>query len=179
MSDGGAGHYAQTIRVIKKRTPKVTLETLVPDFLGQKDSIKTLLDSGPEVFAQNLETVERLTEKVRDPRASYEQTLKVLNYSKKYKPSVLTKTSLILGLGESHDEIYETMKDIRAHDVDILTIGQYLRPTTNHLPIEKWYSPEEFIFLKEKAMSLGFLQVASGPMVRSSYRADKVADLIK
>lgn len=179
LSDGGAGHYAQTIRAIKKKTPKVTLETLVPDFLGQKDSIKTLLDSGPEVFAQNLETVERLTKKVRDPRAGYEQTLRVLNYSKKYKPSVLTKTSLILGLGESYDEIYETMKDIRAHGVDILTIGQYLRPTINHLPIEKWYSPEEFILLKEKAMSLGFLQVASGPMVRSSYRADKVADLMK
>jgi len=179
LSDGGAGHYAETVRAIKEKTPKVTVEALVPDFLGQKDSIEILLNSGPQVFAQNVETVERLTKKVRDPRAGYEQTLRVLNYSKKYKPSVFTKTSLMLGLGESYDEIHKTMKDLRAQGVDILTIGQYLRPTLNHLPVEKWYSPEEFIFLKEKAITLGFLEVASGPMVRSSYRADKVADLIK
>ena len=179
LTDGGADHYAETIRAIKEKTPKVIVEALVPDFLGKEKSIETLLDSGLQVFAQNVETVYRLTKKVRDPRAGYEQTLKVLSYSKKYKPSVLTKTSLMLGLGETHDEIYETMRDIRAQEVEILTLGQYLRPTLNHLPVEKWYSPEEFIFLKEKAISLGFLEVASGPMVRSSYRADRTSDLIK
>lgn len=179
LIDGGADHYAKTVRAIKEKTPKVTVESLTPDFLGQEVCIETLLDSGLQVFAQNLETVDRLTKKVRDPRAGYEQTLRVLGYAKQYKPSVFTKTSLMLGLGETHDEIYKTMKDIRAQGVDILTLGQYLRPTLNHLPVEKWYSPEEFIFLKEKAISLGFLQVASGPMVRSSYRADRIADLIK
>lgn len=179
LRDGGASQYAETVKAIKAKVPKVTVEALVPDFLGQEDSIALLLDSGLEVFAQNLETVDRLTKKVRDPRAGYEQTLEVLGFSKLYKPSVLTKTSLMLGLGETHHEIYQTMKDIRAQEVDILTLGQYLRPTLNHLPIEKWYSPEEFIFLKEKAISLGFLEVASGPMVRSSYRADRVIDLIK
>ena len=179
LVDGGADHYAETVRAIKENTPKVIVEALVPDFLGHKKSIETLLNSGLQVFAQNVETVYRLTKKVRDPRAGYEQTLKVLSYSKQYKPSVITKTSLMLGLGETHDEIYETMKDIRAQEVDILTLGQYLRPTLNHLPVEKWYSPEEFIFLKEKAIDLGFLEVASGPMVRSSYRADRIVDLIK
>ncbi len=179
LIDGGAFHYAQTISAIKEKTPKVTIEALVPDFLGQKNSIEILLNSGLEVLAQNVETVERLTSKVRDPRAGYKQTLEVLSYSKQYKPSVLTKTSLMLGLGETYDEIYRTMRDIRDQSVDILTLGQYLRPTVNHLPVAKWYSPEEFSFLKEKAVSLGFLEVASGPMVRSSYRADRIANLIK
>ena len=149
------------------------------DFLGQKNSIELLLDSGLEVFAQNLETVDRLTSEVRDSRAGYRQTLEVLSYSKQYKPSVITKTSLMLGLGETHDEVYKTMKDIRSQDVDILTLGQYMRPTINHLPVKKWYTPEEFYFLKENAISLGFLDVASGPLVRSSYRADRIASLIK
>ena len=179
LADGGAFHYAKTVRAIKKKTPEVTVEALVPDFLGQKQSIEILLDSGLEVFAQNVETVDRLTKEVRDPRASYLQTLGVLSYSKKYKPSILTKTSLMLGLGETYDEIYRAMQDIRDQGVDILTLGQYLRPTINHLPVAKWYSPEEFSFLKEKAISLGFLEVASGPMVRSSYRADRIANLIK
>lgn len=179
LADGGAFHYAKTVRAIKKKTPEVTVEALVPDFLGQKQSIEILLDSGLEVFAQNLETVDRLTSEVRDSRAGYKQTLEVLSYSKQYKPSVITKTSLMLGLGETHDEVYKTMKDIRSQDVDILTLGQYMRPTINHLPVKKWYTPEEFYFLKEKAISLGFLDVASGPLVRSSYRADRIASLIK
>jgi len=179
LLDGGAEHYAKTVKAIKEKTPEVTVEALAPDFLGQKNSIKLLLDSGLEVFAQNLETVDRLTRKVRDPRAGYRQTLEVLSYSKQHKPSVLTKTSLMLGLGETHDEIYKTMKDIRRQDVDILTLGQYMRPTINHLPVNKWYTPEEFSFLKEKAINLGFLDVASGPLVRSSYRADRIANLIK
>ena len=152
---------------------------VTPDFLGLKNSIELLVDSGLEVFAQNLETVDRLTSEVRDSRAGYRQTLEVLSYSKQYKPSVITKTSLMLGLGETHDEVYKTMKDIRSQDVDVLTLGQYMRPTINHLPVKKWYTPEEFYFLKEKAISLGFLDVASGPLVRSSYRADRIASLIK
>ena len=179
LLDGGAGHYAKTVKAIKKKTPEVIIEALAPDFLGQKESIELLLDSGLEVFAQNVETVNRLTNKVRDPRAGYRQTLKILSYSKEYQPTVLTKTSLMLGLGETHNEVYKTMKDIRARGVDILTLGQYMRPTANHLPINKWYTPEEFAFLKEKALNLGFLDVASGPMVRSSYRADRIASLIK
>ena len=179
LPDGGAGHYAKTVKAIKKKTPEVIIEALAPDFLGQKESIELLLDSGLEVFAQNVETVNRLTNKVRDPRAGYRQTLKILSYSKEYQPTVLTKTSLMLGLGETHNEVYKTMKDIRARGVDILTLGQYMRPTANHLPINKWYTPEEFAFLKEKALNLGFLDVASGPMVRSSYRADRIASLIK
>jgi len=179
LTDGGADHYAKTVKAIKEMTPEVTVEALAPDFLGLKNSIELLLDSGLEVFAQNLETVDRLTRKVRDPRAGYRQTLEVLSYSKQYKPSVITKTSLMLGLGETHDEVYKTMKDIRSQDVDILTLGQYMRPTINHLPVKKWYTPEEFYFLKEKAISLGFLDVASGPLVRSSYRADRIASLIK
>ena len=179
LLDGGAGHYAKTVKAIKKKTPEVIIEALAPDFLGQKESIELLLDSGLEVFAQNVETVNRLTNKVRDPRAGYRQTLKILSYSKEYQPTVLTKTSLMLGLGETHNEVYKTMKDIRARGVDILTLGQYMRPTANHLPINKWYTPEEFSFLKEKALNLGFLDVASGPMVRSSYRADRIASLIK
>ncbi len=130
-----------------------------------------------EVFAQNIETVRRLTSRVRDPRAGYEQTLRVLSYAKEYRKSIVTKTSLMLGLGETHEEIINTLRDIRDSQVDVLTLGQYLRPTINHLPIERWYSPKEFNTYKEIALEMGFLEVASGPMVRSSYRADKLSYL--
>jgi len=178
LADGGAEHFASTVRAIKEKSPSVIIETLVPDFLGNERSIEILLNSNLEVFAQNVETVERLTERVRDPRAGYHQTLKVLSYAKKYSPTVITKTSLMLGLGESKKEILETFKDIRATGVDVLTLGQYMRPTKNHLPVEKWYTPEEFLEYKECALEFGFVEVASGPMVRSSYRADKIAHLI-
>ena len=140
-------------------------------------SIERLLDSGVEVFAQNIETVRRLTSRVRDPRAGYEQTLRVLRHAKEYRKNIITKTSLMLGLGETHQEIIDTLQDIRDNRVDVLTLGQYLRPTINHLPIERWYSPKEFNTYKEIALDMGFLEVASGPMVRSSYRADKIAYL--
>ena len=178
LSDGGAEHFATTVRAIKEKSPKVIVETLVPDFLGNKKSIEILLNSNLEVFAQNLETVRRLTKRVRDPRAGYDQTLEVLSYAKKYTPSVITKTSLMLGLGETKDEIMESFSDIRATGVDVLTLGQYMRPTINHLPVEKWYTPEEFKEYKKAAIEIGFIEVASGPMVRSSYRADKIAHLI-
>ena len=179
LEDGGAMHFAQTVLSIKKEAPGVIIEALVPDFLGKRESIETLLDSNVEVFAQNLETVKRLTHQVRDHRAGYEQTLEVLAYAKKYSPKTISKTSLMLGLGESEDELLESFNDIRSAGVDVLTLGQYMRPTINHLPVERWYSPEEFQYMKKLALDIGFKEVASGPLVRSSYRADKIAHLIK
>ena len=179
LEDGGAMHFAQTVLSIKKEAPGVIIEALVPDFLGKRESIETLLDSNVEVFAQNLETVNRLTHQVRDHRAGYEQTLEVLAYAKTYSPKTISKTSLMLGLGESEDELLESFNDIRSAGVDVLTLGQYMRPTINHLPVERWYSPEEFQYMKKLALDIGFKEVASGPLVRSSYRADKIAHLIK
>ena len=179
LEDGGAMHFAQTVVSIKKKAPGVIIEALVPDFLGKRESIETLLDSNVEVFAQNLETVKRLTHQVRDHRAGYEQTLEVLAYAKTYSPKTISKTSLMLGLGESEDELLESFNDIRSAGVDVLTLGQYMRPTINHLPVERWYSPEEFQHMKKLAQDIGFKEVASGPLVRSSYRADKIAHLIK
>ena len=179
LKDGGAEHFSDTVKAIKEKAPQVLVEALVPDFLGNKLSIETLLNSQLEVFAQNLETVKRLTKKVRDPRAGYRQTLDVLSYAKEYSPSVITKSSLMLGLGETEQEITSSFLDLRNAGVDVLTLGQYMRPTINHLPVEKWYSPEEFKYFESLANEVGFLEVASGPMVRSSYRADKIAHLIK
>ena len=139
-------------------------------------SIDTIVNCGLEVFAQNIETVERLTHPVRDIRAGYKQTLDVLAESKRINPKVLTKTSLILGLGETDEEIEQTMDDLIANQVDILTIGQYLRPTLNHLPIERWVTPEEFERYREIGLKKGFLEVVSGPMVRSSYRAERALE---
>ena len=178
LPDGGAGHFSETVREIKKINPSVVVEALVPDFSGSELSINLLLESGIEVFAQNLETVERLTYNVRDPRAGYRQSLEVLSYAKKTKPKVITKTSLMLGLGEADTEIMETLKDIRLQGVDVLTLGQYLRPTLNHLPVQRWVTPEEFDKYKMLAKAIGFKEVASGPLVRSSYRADKISRLL-
>ena len=138
LEDGGAMHFAQTVVSIKKKAPGVIIEALVPDFLGKRESIETLLDSNVEVFSQNLETVNRLTHQVRDHRAGYEQTLEVLAYAKTYSPKTISKTSLMLGLGESEDELLESFNDIRSAGVDVLTLGQYMRPTINHLPVERW-----------------------------------------
>ena len=178
LSDGGAFHYSETVREIKRINPGVIVETLVPDFCGSEVSVRMLLDSGIEVFAQNLETVKRLTQKVRDPRAGYSQSLEVLSYAKESKNNIITKTSLMLGLGESDREIEETMYDIRSHNVDVLTMGQYLRPTLNHLPVERWVTPEEFNNYKNLAKEIGFIEVAAGPLVRSSYRADRLSSLL-
>ena len=176
LADGGAEHYAQTVKAIKASNPNTAVEALTPDFKGIYSSIQTIVNSGIEVFAQNMETVERLTHPVRDIRAGYQQTLDVLAESKRINPNVLTKTSLILGLGETEDEIEKTMDDLIANNVDILTLGQYLRPTLNHLPIEKWVTPEEFNYYRDLGLKKGFLEVVSGPMVRSSYRAERVLE---
>lgn len=174
LPDGGAKHYADSIRAIKKRNLKTKIEALTPDFQGVEQDVAVLLDSGVDVFAQNVETVERLTHPVRDNRAGYWQTLQVLAFAKQYRPDVLTKTSLMLGLGETDEEIIQTMDDLRAHHVDILTLGQYLQPTKHHLPIERYVTPETFAYLREVGLQKGFFEVASGPLVRSSYRADRV-----
>lgn len=174
LLDGGAAHYAKTIHAIKHNSPRTKIEALTPDFQGVEKDIATLLDSGVDVFAQNVETVERLTHPVRDNRAGYRQTLDVLAYAKQYRPGVLTKTSLMLGLGETDEEIMQTMDDLRACNVDILTLGQYLQPTKNHLPIQRYVTPETFAQLRLIGLEKGFFEVASGPLVRSSYRADRI-----
>ena len=174
LSDGGARHYADTIRAIKATSPKTRVEALTPDFQGKHQDIHVLLDSGVDVFAQNVETVERLTHPVRDNRAGYFQTLDVLSCAKTYRPDVFTKTSLMLGLGETKEEILQTMDDLISANVDILTLGQYMQPTKHHLAIDRFVPPEEFTFYRKIGLQKGFLEVASGPMVRSSYRADRV-----
>ena len=176
LPDGGAQHFADTVELIKKLNPGTAVEALTPDFKGLFSSIETLVNCGLEVFAQNIETVERLTHPVRDIRAGYQQTLDVLAESKRINSKVLTKTSLILGLGETDEEIEQTMDDLIQHRVDILTLGQYLRPTLNHLPIERWVTPEDFERYREIGLSKGFLEVVSGPMVRSSYRAERALE---
>jgi len=176
LPDGGASHYAACVAAIKRRTPACAVEALTPDFDAVMADVEKVLDSGLDVFAQNVETVKRLTSRVRDPRAGYEKTLSVLEHAKRYRPELLTKTSLMLGLGETEEEILETMDDLRAIGVDILTLGQYLRPTPNHLPVEHYVTPGEFNRYRDIGLEKGFMEVPSGPMVRSSYRADRVFD---
>lgn len=176
LEDGGAAHFAACVREIKRLNPGTAVEALTPDFQGNLRDVETVVESGLDVFAQNVETVRRLTHPVRDPRAGYEQTLTVLKHAKAHRPQVLTKTSLMLGLGETDEEIYEAMADIRAAGVDILTLGQYLRPTLNHLPIERWVTPAQFEAYRERALQMGFLECVSGPLVRSSYRAERALE---
>ncbi len=173
LPDGGAGHFAAAVKAIKEISPQTAVEALTPDFQGVLADVETVVDSGLDVFAQNVETVRRLTHPVRDPRAGYEQTLRVLAHAKRHRPDVLTKTSLMLGLGETEDEIRVTFADLRANDVDLLTLGQYLQPTANHLPVARFVSPEEFDRYRDWALQVGFRECVSGPLVRSSYRAEQ------
>ncbi len=173
LPDGGAAHYAACVRAIKERSPQTAVEALTPDFQGVLADVATVVDSGLEVFAQNIETVRRLTHPVRDARAGYDQTLRVLEHAKRHNPRVLTKSSVMLGLGETDGEIAQTLDDLRAANVDIVTLGQYLRPTINHLQIERFVTPEEFDRHRELALARGFLECVSGPLVRSSYRAEQ------
>ena len=174
LDDGGAGHYAACVRAIKELNPNTTVEALTPDFEGVEAHVATVVDSGLEVFAQNVETVRRLTHPVRDPRAGYEQTIDVLRFAKEHRPDVLTKTSLMLGLGEQDREILQTMDDLRRANVDILTLGQYLRPTPNHLAVERYVTPAQFDLYRREGLDKGFVEVVAGPLVRSSYRAEQV-----
>jgi lipoic acid synthetase len=173
LPDGGAAHLAACVRAIRAASPATAVEALTPDFQGVPADVETVVDSGIVVFAQNVETVERLTHPVRDARAGYRQTLEVLAHAKRHRPSLLTKTSLMLGLGETTPELLATMDDLRAIGCDILTLGQYLRPTANHLAVERYVTPAEFLELREAALARGFLECVSGPMVRSSYRAER------
>lgn len=176
LEDGGAQHYANCVIEIIKASPTINVEVLTPDFKGNLKHLEVVLDSGIKVFAQNLETVKRLTHPVRDPRASYETTMSLLAHSKKYRPDILTKTSLMLGLGETDEEIMQTMRDLRDINLDIVTFGQYLRPTPNHLPVERYVSPADFDKYRQWGLELGFKEVVSGPFVRSSYRAEKALE---
>ena len=161
LPDGGAAHYARAIEAIKRESPKTRVEALTPDFQGKHQDVEILLDSGVDVFAQNVETVERLTHPVRDNRAGYLQTLDVLLHAKKYRPEIYTKTSLMLGLGETDEEIIQTMDDLIAHKVDILTLGQYLQPTPNHLPVLRYVTPLAFERFRTIGLQKGFFEVAS------------------
>jgi lipoic acid synthetase len=173
LPDGGAAHYAACIRAIKQRCPSTAVEALTPDFGGVLADVETVVDAGLQVFAQNVETVHRLTHPVRDPRAGYERTLAVLAHAKQHRPAVLTKSSLMLGLGETDAEILECMDDLRSAGVDILTLGQYLRPTVHHLAVERYVSPEEFEQYRAAGLARGFRECVAGPLVRSSYRAER------
>lgn len=178
LPDGGAAQFAAVVRAIKERSPNVRVEALTPDFQGDTEAVQTVLESGLDVFAHNLETVRRLTPRVRDPRANYDQSLAVLDYAGRYVRErgleVLTKSSLMVGLGETDEELAQAMDDLRAVGVSILTIGQYLRPTRHHLPVERYVSPEAFEGYREMGLEKGFVEVFSGPLVRSSYRAERV-----
>ncbi|KAK4279520.1 hypothetical protein QN277_011292 [Acacia crassicarpa] len=174
IPDGGSGHFAQTVKAMKKLKPEIMVECLTSDFRGDLKAVETLVHSGLDVFAHNIETVKRLQRIVRDPRAGYEQSFSVLKHAKHSKEGMITKTSIMLGLGESDDEVKEAMADLRSIDVDILTLGQYLQPTPLHLTVKEHVTPEKFAFWKGYGESIGFRYVASGPLVRSSYRAGEL-----
>jgi len=171
LEDGGASIYAKTVRLVKEFCPDIIVEVLIPDFNNDLNALKMVVESGVDVVAHNIETVERLTPKVRDPRAGYWKSLKTLKMVKDLSDKVYTKSSIMLGLGERDDEVIKAMKDLRSVGVDILTIGQYLQPTKHHLPVVEYITPEKFRWFKEIGERLGFLYVASGPLVRSSYKA--------
>ena len=169
LPDGGAAHFAQAIVELRRAAPKTLVEVLTPDFQGDRGSLQMIIDAAPTVAAHNLETVERLTPRVRDRRASYKQSLEVLEFYK--RGGMRTKSSIMLGLGETRSEVLQAMRDLRAVECDILTLGQYLRPTEKHLPVEEFVRPEVFAELEAIGLQLGFKFVAAGPLVRSSYKA--------
>lgn len=171
LADQGSNHFARTVRTIKKLDPDLIVEILTPDFRGVRDCVDVIVDAQPDVFAHNVETVERLQKSVRDPRANYQQSLKVLTMVKERNPKTYTKTSIMLGLGETDAEVLQTLHDLRAIECDVVTFGQYLQPTPRHLQVQEYITPEKFQYWQKTAEDLGFLYVASGPLVRSSYRA--------
>jgi lipoyl synthase len=175
IPDRGAGHYAATIRALKKKLPDASIEVLTPDFLGvEEEALRIVLAERPEVFNHNIETVRRLHRRMRGAKASYDKALWLLARAKELAGyPVLTKSGIIVGLGETNDEVVDTMRDLRAHDVDVVTIGQYLQPSSRHAPIDRWVHPDEFRWFREQGEALGFGSVFSGPLVRSSYRADE------
>ena len=173
LPDGGASHFASCVRAIRKASPKTAVEVLTPDFRGSEAAVRAVLASGPAVFAHNIETVRRLTPRVRDPRAGYGQSLKVLGLAAREGAGILTKSGIMLGLGEQPGEIRSAMHDLRSRGVSLLTLGQYLRPTRHHLPVERYVTPREFAEWREYGLAAGFTEVVAGPLVRSSYRAER------
>jgi lipoic acid synthetase len=175
LPDRGAGHFAATIRALKHKLPGAGVEVLTPDFLGvEEEALRTVLAERPEVFNHNIETVRRLHARMRGAKASYDKALWLLRRAKELADyPVLTKSGIIVGLGETNDEIVETMRDLRANGVDVVTIGQYLQPSEKHVKIDRWVHPDEFRWLREQGEALGFGSVFAGPLVRSSYRADE------
>lgn len=176
LPDGGASIFAETIRQIRSICPDIRVEVLIPDFQGDVDSLRTIVSAKPDVLGHNMETVPRLYRSAR-PGSQYRRSLDLLKNAKHMELGLTTKSSLMLGLGESRDEILEALNDLRKADVDIMTLGQYLQPTHENLPVEKFYTPEEFTEYRDLAYSLGFRSVASGPLVRSSYHAEQQAKL--
>ncbi|MEN2999378.1 MAG: lipoyl synthase [Acidilobaceae archaeon] len=171
LADGGASHFAETIRAVKELNPGVLVEVLTPDFAGDKRAVERVVRAAPEVFAHNVETVRRLTPIARDRRASYEQSLEVLGYAKQVDPRVVTKSSILLGMGEELWEVEEAMRDLRSVGVDVLVLSQYLRPSPRHLPLRKRYTLSEFKALEELGLKLGFAYVVAHPLARTSYKA--------
>lgn len=178
LADGGSMIFAETIKAIRSRLPLATVEVLIPDFLGNWDALKVVMDAKPDVLNHNIESVKRLSDRVR-ARAKYDRTLALLKKSKELQPTIPTKSSLMIGVGETIEEIIETMDDLRSVDVNIMTIGQYLQPTKKHLNVEKYYHPDEFSQLQEEGMKRGFSHVEAGPLVRSSYHAHEQANAAK
>uniref|UniRef100_H3ABS5 Lipoyl synthase, mitochondrial n=1 Tax=Latimeria chalumnae TaxID=7897 RepID=H3ABS5_LATCH len=171
IADGGAAHFAQTVANLKQRNPKILVECLTPDFRGDLKSVEKIALSGLDVYAHNVETVRELQRKARDPRANFDQSLSVLQHAKKVQPDLISKTSIMLGLGETDEQVYATMKELREAGVDCVTLGQYMQPTKRHLKVDEYITPEKFKYWENIGDELGFLYTASGPLVRSSYKA--------
>jgi len=175
LPDGGSHHFAQTVRSVREALPGAQVEVLTPDFCGDLHAVGRVLDAGPHVFNHNMETVHRLYRRVR-PQADYRQSLRVLQFAREYAPDVLTKSGLMLGLGETASEVHELLRDLRASQTDVATLGQYLQPTRRNLPVAEYVSPAQFDAYRDYGLSQGFKMVFSGPFVRSSYMADQVSD---
>jgi len=172
LADGGSGMFARTIKAIRRRSPATTIEVLTPDFQGDLAAVQTVVEARPDIFNHNTETVPRLYARIR-PKAVYANSLALLQHVKRLAPEMVTKSGLMVGLGETEDELRDVFRNMRAHDIDVLTVGQYLRPSKKHAEVARYYRPEEFVELKQQAMEMGFAHVEAGPMVRSSYHADE------
>lgn len=175
LPDGGSAHFAETVRELHQTLPEARIEVLTPDFGGDESAVARVLDAGPDVFNHNMETVERLYRRVR-PQANYRQSLEVLAFARRYRPDVLTKSGLMVGLGESEQEVRRLLDDLHASNVSVATIGQYLQPSLRNLPVAEYVTPEQFDRYRDYGLKIGFRMVFSGPLVRSSYMADRVSE---